>query len=519
MSSYVVTARKWRPQTFDDVVGQSHVTETLQNAIKNNRVGHAYLFSGPRGVGKTTIARIFAKALNCVEGPAPEPCNECENCVAIQSGTSMDIQEIDGASYNKVEDVRDIISNLGYHSTQCRYKMYIIDEVHMLSNSAFNALLKTIEEPPPGVIFVFATTDPQKIPATVLSRCQRYDFHRLSVKEITAKLRTIADADNVSIDNSSLMLIARRATGAMRDAESILEQISSSRGTTITAGDVSDVLGIADRQIFFDIVEQCHKGDTREALKLFNDYYDEGGDLKEFLEGLLRHLRDLLYAQFKDGLGQVILSEDMIEQLKVQSDWYGQPDIIRMIQIVTETESSIAYAVLPLLRIEIALARMAHLETTVQLKDLFDKLGGEEPRLGGQQNQGSTQSGAQPSATPVASEPVAEHREEQQPDSSEEECPSIEPSIESVQANWADIVERVGKVKPALAPSLLLSVPETFKNDTLTLSFKAEQNFHYGIVESSIPDIEEMVGALMGRKIHVKAYTHRPDAVKKKHLN
>ncbi|MCD6308398.1 MAG: DNA polymerase III subunit gamma/tau, partial [Candidatus Latescibacteria bacterium] len=247
--SYIVTARKWRPQLFRDVISQRHVTETLRNAITSDRVGHAYLFSGPRGVGKTTVARIFAKALNCVNGPAEEPCNECENCLSIQAGTSMDIQELDGASNNSVDDVRNLIANVGYHASSCRYKMYIIDEVHMLSINAFNALLKTIEEPPPNVIFVFATTEPHKIPVTILSRCQRFDFHRLSAQDIAGKLRMIADSDGIAVDDEPLMLIARRAGGAMRDAESILEQLKSTRGDTISVGDVNEVLGIADRAI------------------------------------------------------------------------------------------------------------------------------------------------------------------------------------------------------------------------------------------------------------------------------
>ncbi len=308
--SYIVTARKWRPQSFQDVIGQSHVTETLQSAIRQNRVGHAYLFSGPRGVGKSTVARIFAKALNCDCGPSPEPCNQCSICTDIQAGTSLDILEQDGASHNSVEDVRDLITKIGYHST-CRYKMYIIDEVHMLSKEAFNALLKTLEEPPPDVIFIFATTEPSKVPPTILSRCQRFDFRRLPVKEIAGKLARIAESEQIKIDEGSLLLIAQRATGAMRDAESIFEQLKSSRGDTITIEDVARMLGIAGRELYFNIIDRCREHDSRGAIELFTTYYDGGGDLKEFVEGLLEHLRDMLYACFEGGLEHAVLPEDM----------------------------------------------------------------------------------------------------------------------------------------------------------------------------------------------------------------
>lgn len=532
--SYIVTARKWRPQFFRDVVSQRHVTETLQNAIRSGRVGHAYLFSGPRGVGKTTVARIFAKALNCEHGPAEEPCNECSICRSIQSGASMDIKELDGASNNSVEDVRNLIATVGYHASQCRNKIYIVDEVHMLSTAAFNALLKTLEEPPPGVIFVFATTEPQKIPVTILSRCQRFDFHRLSVQEIAGKLKHIAQADGVEIDDASTLLIARRAGGAMRDGESILEQLKSSRGTAITAADVAEVLGMADREVFFGIVDRCHERDTRGALELFTGYYDGGGDLREFVEGLLGHFRDLLYARFEGGLDHAPVSDDMRDRLKQQSGWYETADLVRMITMITEVESSLAYAVVPVLRIELALARMAMIESTVDLRRVFEALGGDGrieialspapvSRTEAKPAPAHTRTETGPSvprenrpAQPAAAsgDRASIRPEDGKPDKGD--CAEIPADIHSIASNWKEITARVGVQKPAIGPSLAQGVPETYESGKLSVHFKTGDDFHKGICEQFRGDIEEIVGTILGTRIKLSCFVQRAGTEQKR---
>jgi DNA polymerase-3 subunit gamma/tau len=295
--SYLVLARKWRPQTFDEIVGQEHVSRTLTNAIRSNRVAHAFLFTGVRGVGKTTAARILAKALNCEHGPTPTPCNRCANCVEITAGNAVDVLEIDGASNTGVDDVREIIENVRYQPAKSRFKIYIIDEVHMLSTSAFNALLKTLEEPPGHVKFIFATTDPHKVPHTIHSRCQRYDFKRIPPRLVAERLAEIVRSEEVDISERALFTIAREGEGSMRDAQSLLDQVIAFAGKTIRDEDVVSALGVADRKLLYGVADAIVERDPPRALALLNELHQYGYDMRRFTRELLEHFRNLSVAR------------------------------------------------------------------------------------------------------------------------------------------------------------------------------------------------------------------------------
>jgi DNA polymerase-3 subunit gamma/tau len=292
--SYLVLARKWRPQRFEDVVGQRHVSVTLTNSIRTGRLSHAYLFAGPRGVGKTSMARILAKALDCEKGPAPEPCNECATCRAITEGHCLDVLEIDGASNRGIDDVRQLRESVKYAPASARAKVYIIDEVHMLTADAFNALLKTLEEPPRHVYFVLATTEPLRVPPTILSRCQRHDFGRLTGDELVANLRRIVAAEGIQIDEDALRLIARKSEGSVRDTLTLLDQVSATGSGPFRAADVQEILGLSGTALYFELSDAVVAGDGRRALLTLEQAYQQGLNLQELADELVHHFRDLL---------------------------------------------------------------------------------------------------------------------------------------------------------------------------------------------------------------------------------
>ena len=280
--TYISLYRKWRPQTFSEIIGQDHITRTLQNAIQMGRIGHAYLFSGPRGTGKTTVAKLLAKALNCTNGPIPEPCDQCENCRQIREGVSLDVAEIDGASNRGIDEIRDLREKVRFVPSQGRYKVYIIDEVHMLTTEAFNALLKTLEEPPQHVIFIFATTEPHKVPATIISRCQTFEFHRIALPDLLERLEQVSQAEGLKPSAAALNLIARNAQGGLRDALSILDQCIAYAGAEIAVEDVKELLGVVDFDLLTKYTAAIQTGNLVEALIIIDEVLSLGKDLTQF---------------------------------------------------------------------------------------------------------------------------------------------------------------------------------------------------------------------------------------------
>jgi DNA polymerase-3 subunit gamma/tau len=381
--SYEVLARKWRPQQFDDVVGQEHVTTTLRNAIALDRVAHAYLFVGPRGTGKTTSARIFAKALNCENGASGSPCDACDACREIMQGNNLDVLEIDGASNNGVEQVRDLRQNVQYSPTRGPYKIYIIDEVHMLSIAAFNALLKTLEEPPRHVKFVFATTEPQKVPATILSRCQRFDLKRIPVRTIVGRLDEIAEAEGVQVEEAAMLAIARGAEGGMRDAQSALDQLIAFRGTDITEADVLSVFGLVSWTALEGLMTAILTGDIPAAMAQVAALDQEGKDLQRLVVELLEHFRNLLIFSYGGGDTDALdLTDAQLEAVKRHGEDLEASRVLRIVDILTDVEDRMRTAMSRRTLLETGLIRSARAATVVSIDELIravDALRGSAP--------------------------------------------------------------------------------------------------------------------------------------------
>jgi len=372
---YEVIARKWRPQQFDDVVGQAHVTDTLKNAIKTDRIAHAYLFVGPRGIGKTSVARIFAKALNCVEGPTETPCNKCDSCKEITLSSSLDVLEIDGASNNGVDQVRDLRDTVKYAPARGPYKIYIIDEVHMLSTAAFNALLKTLEEPPPHVKFIFATTEPQKILATIISRCQRFDLRRIPVPKIVERLKLIAESEKVKVSDDALLAIARGAEGGLRDAASALDQLISFKGNTIDEADVLSVFGLVSRRLLEQLAEKILRGDIKGLIADVAELDEAGKDLQRLILELMEHFRNLLICKYvDDGDKGIDLTEAQYKVLQAQAALTTAAHILRIMGILTETEDKMRYALSRRTITETGLIRCARAATVVSLEEILEEI-------------------------------------------------------------------------------------------------------------------------------------------------
>jgi len=386
--SYLVFARKYRPQRFEDIVAQEHVSRTLQNAVRNNRVGSGYLFCGPRGTGKTTTARVLAKALNCVNGPTPEPCGVCDPCKEIAAGSSLDVLEIDAASNTGVDDVRTLRENVRYLPTGGKKRIYIIDEVHRLSGAAFDALLKTLEEPPAHVVFMFATTEPTKVPETILSRTQRFDLKRVSVKALAAHLSMIARKEGLEIDEAAIKLLARKADGAVRDALSLLDQVAAFAAEKITEETVVSALGLVDRQMLFAFVNGVAERNSKAVLRLVKQAVDGGSDIADFTAELLEHLRLLMILSTDKEAGDLLgFSDEELAEYTAQAENFSVGDIVRLIKIGMDLNRDLKSksGLDERLLLDVAAIKMAEMEGTVRFEEILAHLG-QDPSAGGANN-------------------------------------------------------------------------------------------------------------------------------------
>ncbi len=370
--SYLVLSLKYRPQTFDEVVGQEHITQTLTNAFKKDRVSQAYLFTGPRGVGKTTTARLVAKALNCMESPG-EPCNKCSNCVEITDGRNMDVLEIDGASNRGIEEIRTLREAIQYAPINSKFKIFIIDEVHMLTTPAFNALLRTLEEPPEHGKFILATTDIYKVPATIISRCQRFDFNSITIHAISEQIKYVLGKEKIEIDNDSLRIVAQKADGSMRDALSILDQVIAYSGDNIAIDSVSKVLGLIPTDVYFNILDAIRIKNGKVLVDLLADIKSKGMPVQEFVSGLNRHVRNMMIATIGNGLDVFELNIDLKKQYEEAAKSWNARDILRISKVITDIEHQVKRAVQPHILIELSLLKLLELDSVVTIESLLDK--------------------------------------------------------------------------------------------------------------------------------------------------
>lgn len=499
--------RVYRPKTFGDVVGQEHIVKTLKNQIKNNNIGHAYLFSGTRGTGKTSTAKIFARAVNCLNPINEEPCNECEICIDTLNDNIMDIVEIDAASNNSVDDIRELRESVKYTPSKAKYKVYIIDEVHMLSQGAFNALLKTLEEPPSYVIFILATTEPHKIPATILSRCQRFDFKRVSSKDIASRMSYICKKENIEAEEKALSLIARNSQGALRDALSILDQCMSFGNEKIEYNDVIELLGTVNIDELFELSQSIIDENTKKSLEILNEFIIWGKDIRNLINDLIDHFRNLMVCKVSKDLDEIIsLPEESIERLKEQSQNVNINDLIRILNILSETQDSMKSSSNTRILAEVTIMKIAQPMFDESKEALIKRIENLEEKIESGNIKVSTVQIEQ--SKDVKSQIIEDDKvEENKEDVAYEEVKSED--VRLVESSWKKITQKI-KDDRKLSIAALLKEVNTFnvKDNILYLIFNDNFSFARSRLNSkdTIEYVESIIRAVLNRSFNIQIY-------------
>ena len=507
--SYTALYRKWRPRVFGDVKGQDHIVTTLQNQIRSERIGHAYLFCGTRGTGKTSVAKIFAKAVNCEHPEDGSPCGECPSCQQIQAGTSLNVVEIDAASNNGVENIREIRDQVQYPPTEGKYRVYIIDEVHMLSTGAFNALLKTREEPPSYVIFILATTEVHKIPITVLSRCQRYDFRRITVDTIADRLKELTDAEGMAVEDRALRYVAKAGDGSMRDALSLLDQCAAFHyGETLTYENVLDVLGAVDNRVFRELFGALRNGQTKECILRLEEMVIQGRELSQFVADFIWFLRNLLILKTADEAEELLdMSEDNLKQLREDAALADENVLMRYIRVFSEVLNQIRFAAQKRVLVELAFIRLTKPEMEQSMDAVLERL----ERLERQMEEGIPAApwpgnmagdGSQP-ALPQAVQPQAPSLESREAEPRTVTLPKAQlEDLNLIRNEWGKIVREMGM---SIRPSFRETVVEPAGDSCLCIVFSDAMNFSMGSRPSILGDLERHVEQAYGKSIYFKA--------------
>lgn len=505
---YIALYRKWRPKRFDDICGQEHITTTLKNQIKGNRISHAYLFCGTRGTGKTSTAKLLAKAVNCFDIKDGNPCDNCESCKGINEGNSIDVFEIDAASNRGIDNIRDLREAVKFTPAIGKYKVYIIDEVHMLTNEAFNALLKTLEEPPAYVIFILATTEPHKLPATVLSRCQRFDFKRISQDSMLKRLIYICEQEGINADDEALRLIVRNSDGAMRDAISIMDQCGVYGNKNITIEDVLMVLGIVNDEYLFDMAEAVLAEDVSRTMCILKEIYDEGKDISQFSKDLLMHYRNLLMAKLVDKPEEVIdLSKGTITAIKEQSNRYSRENILRCINILSSHTAEMKWSSQPKMLLEVALIKMCRLEKDISTEGLIARIAKLENTLA---NGEISITAALPAKKEKKETKKVPEKQQDAKEPEKKEVPKVneeKPKDTKILDSWNGFIDEIKKRKKMkLRTYLALCKPVLMDGDKVMLCFARQDSFSKEAMESheTKKEIEDIACEYFGAPINIK---------------